>query len=174
MGSLPEKLLKAFQQNVREWTCGYCNSGSNQPAATFRELKKRGYIFEEVSPNKWAKSMFCPVCNANRTHYKLLSVEPLDEEKPRCTITSKQRKRVLSLLEGRDAFSGASITSTPEIDHKVPWSRLERDIDISLLTDDEITVHFQLLTREHNLLKDRACQSCILEARRGAGRVQLY
>lgn len=166
MGNLADKLLQAFQNNVGEWTCGYCNSGSNQPAATFRELKKRGYIFEEVSPNKWAKSIFCSVCNANRSHYKLLSVEPLAMEKPRCVITPKQRERVLSLLEVRDAFSGASITSTPEIDHKVPWSRLERDIDISLLTDDEVKTHFQLLTREHNLLKDRACQYCIKNHKR--------
>lgn len=166
MGSLADKLLQAFQKNVGEWTCGYCNSGSNQPAATFRELKKRGYVFEEVAPNTWAKSMFCPVCNANRTHYKLLSVEPLELEKPRCTITPNQRARVLSLLEGRDAFSGASITSTPEIDHKVPWSRLDSDIDISILSDDEIKEHFQLLTREHNLLKDRACQFCIKNLKR--------
>lgn len=45
MESLAEKLLKAFKKNVGEWTCGYCNSGSNQPAATFRELKKRGVCF---------------------------------------------------------------------------------------------------------------------------------
>ena len=166
--SKADKLLKAFQDNVGEWTCGYCNSGSNQPAAIFRELKKRGYVFEEIASNTWAKSAFCPVCNANRSHYKLISAEPLADEKPRCSITPKQRKRVLSLLNERDAFSGASITSKPEIDHKSPWSRLEKDIDISDLTDDEIKEHFQLLTREHNLLKDRACQHCIINNKRPA------
>ena len=166
MGSITEKLLKAFQENVGEWTCGYCNSGSNQPAATFRELKKRGYVFEEVAANTWAKSMFCPVCNANRSHYKLISIEPRIDEKQRCVITPKQRNRVLTLLEERDAFSGAHITSTPEIDHKIPWSRLDNDIDISKLTDDEVKTHFQLLTREHNLLKDRACQHCIKNGER--------
>ena len=164
--SKADKLLEAFQDNVGEWTCGYCNSGSNQPAAIFRELKKRGYVFEEVAPNTWAKSMFCPICATNRSHYKLISVEPLADEKPRCTITPKHRKRVVSLLEGRDAFSGASITSTPEIDHKIPWSRLEQDIDIASLTNKEIEEHFQLLTREHNLLKDRACQYCIKNLKR--------
>lgn len=166
MGNITEKLLKAFKENVGEWTCGDCNSGSNQPAATFREIKKMGYVFEEVATNRWAKSMFCPVCNANRSHYKLISAEPLVEAKARCTITPTQRKRVLALLEERDAFSGASITSTPEIDHKVPWSRLDSDIDISTLTDDEVKKHFQLLTREHNLLKDRACQYCIKNKKR--------
>lgn len=161
MGSIADKLLKAFKENVGEWTCGYCNSGSNQPAATFREIKKMGYVFEKVSPNRWGKTMFCPVCNNNRSHYKLISTEPLLDEKLRYSITQKQRKRVLDLLDERDAFSGASITSTAEIDHKVPWSRLEQDIDIAQLTDDQIQEHFQLLTREHNLLKDRACQHCI-------------
>ena len=62
MGSIADKLLKAFKENVGEWTCGYCNSGSNQPAATFREIKKMGYVFEEVAPNRWGRNMFCPVC----------------------------------------------------------------------------------------------------------------
>jgi hypothetical protein len=73
---------------------------------------------------------------------------------------------VLALFDERDAFTGAHITSTPEIDHKVPWSRLDQDIDISTLTDDQIQEHFQLLTREHNLLKDRACQYCIKNLKR--------
>ena len=166
MKYLVEKLLKAFKENVGNWTCGYCNSGSNQPAATFREIKKMGYKFEELAANRWAKSMYCPVCKAKKSHYKLLSVEPLDDEKPRCTISPSQRKRVLSILEERDAFSGASITSTPEIDHKVPWSRLDKDIDISTLSDEEVKEHFQLLTREHNLLKDRKCQFCIKNFKR--------
>ena len=166
MGNIVDKLLKAFKENVGEWTCSYCNSGSNQPAATFREIKKMGYVFEEISPNRWAKTMFCQVCNENRSHYKLISTEPLANEKPRCSITLKQRKRVLDLLDERDAFSGASITSTAEIDHKVPWSRLEQDVDIAQLTDEQIQEHFQLLTREHNLLKDRACQYCIKSQKR--------
>lgn len=166
MGNIVDKLLKAFKENVGKWTCSYCNSGSNQPAATFREIKKMGYVFEEVSPNRWCKTMFCPVCNESRSHYKLISTDPLVDEKPRCSITPKQRKRVLDLLDERDAFSGAKITSTAEIDHKVPWSRLDQDIDIAQLTDEQIQEHFQLLTREHNLLKDRACQHCIQTLKR--------
>ena len=104
--------------------------------------------------------MVCKHCGTERTHYKLLSLEPVFKAKPRITITLSQRKRVLELFEGRDAFSGASISSTPEIDHKVPWTRMENDIDIATLSDDEIKEHFQLLTREHNLLKDRACSHC--------------
>lgn len=153
-------LLKAFRANLRQWVCGYCNSGSNQPAATFREIKKLGYSFEEHSPNRWGRNMFCKTCNTTRTHYKLLSDKPVFEEKPRITILPTDRKRILKLFEGKDAFTGGTISSTPEIDHKVPWTRLDNDIDTSKLSDEKIKEHFQLLTREHNLLKDRACGSC--------------
>lgn len=159
--SKEKMLLEACQNNVGEWVCSYCNTGSGQPAATFRGLKKLGYAFEEIAPNRWAKKMKCPHCNAVRSHYKLLSKEPLNIEKHRCTIPPNQRERVLKILGGTDAFTGSTITSTPEIDHKIPWSRLEQDINISTLTDEDVSNNFQLLTREHNLLKDRNCQHCI-------------
>lgn len=153
-------LLKALKLNLGEWTCGYCASNSNQPAATFRELKKLGYQFEEVSPQRWAKNMMCPNCHANRSHYKLLSEEPVFDKKIRISIDNVTRRKILKLFDYKDAFTGASISSTPEIDHKVPWTRLDEDIDASTLSEEEIKEHFQLLTREHNLLKDRACGKC--------------
>ena len=53
-------------------------------------------------------------------------------------IDKKSRERTLNALGWRDAFTGAKITSTPEIDHKTPWTRLDGDLDIRSLTDDEI------------------------------------
>jgi len=164
--SKTEQLLSALKENVGHWTCAYCGSNSGQPAATFRELKKLGYKFEEVAPNRWAKNQFCPKCGAERTHYKLLSLNPEFSEKPRITITASERKRILKIFGLKDAFTGASITSTPEIDHKEPWTRMEKDVDTKTLTDEEIKDNFQLLTREHNLLKDRACSSCKLTNKR--------
>ena len=159
-------LLNALKNNLGQWVCAYCASNSNQPAATFRNIKQLGYRFEEVSPGRWGLMRCCPVCGVKRTHYKLLSPEPVFDEKPRLSISSQQRKRVIALLDRRDAFTGASISSTPEIDHKVPLTRLEKDVDISTLSDDDIRLHFQLLTREHNLLKDRACGRCKLSGKR--------
>lgn len=153
-------LLNALKDNVGQWVCAYCASNSNQPAATFRNIKKLGYRFEEVSPGRWGRAMRCHRCGEERTHYKLLSVEPVFDEKPRLAISAAKRRHIIELFEGRDAFTGASISSTPEIDHKVPWTRLEKDIDTNALADYEIRQHFQLLTREHNLLKDRACSHC--------------
>lgn len=155
-----DKLLNAFVTNCNKWVCADHNSESGQPAAIFREIKKRGYKFEEIAPNRWAKSVYCPTCKRNTTHYKLLNKTPEFSSKSRCPIDSVSRKRVLELLENKDAFTGASITSTPEIDHKVPWTRMDSDINIKNLSDKKILEHFQLLTREHNLLKDRMCSIC--------------
>lgn len=152
--------LEECKKNVGNWTCSLHTTNSNQPAAIFREVKKRGYEFEEVSPGRWGKSMYCPVCKQETSHYKLLKLVPTLTQQKRLTIDSKTRKRILAIFNNRDAFTGASISSTPEIDHKVPWTRLESDIDATKLNDQEIKEHFQLLTREHNLLKDRACDHC--------------
>ena len=160
--SKADDLLAACKANLGNWTCAYCASNSGQPAAIFREIKKRGYKFAEVNPGRWASERYCPRCKADRTHYKLLSLEPEFDPKERIAIDSRTRARILSILGNKDAFTGASITSTPEIDHKIPWTRLEQDIDASTLTDNEIKQHFQLLTREHNLLKDRMCGLCKL------------
>ena len=162
-----ETLLKAFQEGINERVCRAHNSdGANQSAATFREIKKRGYQFEEVSSNRWNKIIFCEVCNTKTTHSKLLNVDRVFSEKPRISIKAQDRKRILEIFNGKDAFTGASISSTPEIDHKTPWTRLDVDIDTSVMSDSDINFHFQLLTREHNLLKDRACGSCKLTNKR--------
>lgn len=155
-------LLAAFQKGVNTWVCRMHNSGNaNQSAAIFREIKKQGYLFEETAPKRWDKGMFCDVCQARTTHSKLLELEPVFTSKPRITIPFSDRKRILKIFNCKDAFTGGSISSTPEIDHKTPWSRLNQDINTVEMDDLEIKSHFQLLTGEHNLLKDRACTSCI-------------
>ena len=137
--SKADDFLKECLNNLGDWTCSLHNTtDSNQPAAVFREIKKRGYEFEEVSPNRWAITKFCPVCNQDTSHYKLLKSEPTLTKQVRLTIDKKSRKRALTVLEGRDAFTGASISSTPEIDHKIPWTRLDEDIDIRTLSNEEI------------------------------------
>lgn len=160
-------LLESFQKNLNKWVCRMHNSdNANQSAATFREIKKLGYSFEETGPKRWDKRLYCEVCESKTTHSKLLAMDPVYSSKPRITISNTDRARILKLLKNRDAFTGGSITSTPEIDHKIPWSRLDQDIDSSEFTDVEIKSHFQLLTGEHNLLKDRACSSCIKSNKR--------
>ncbi len=155
-----DNMLSFMSAKIGEWCCSVCSSRSNQPASTFRELKKRGYKFEEVSPNRWGKEMQCSVCGMKRTHYKLLSPVPDFPEHKRYGFTIAERKRIVDIFENRDAITGASISSVAEIDHKEPWTRMDADIDVSKLSDEEVKQNFQLLTREHNLLKDRMCDKC--------------
>lgn len=152
--------LDECKKNLGNWTCSLHTTGSNQPAAIFREAKKLGYEFEEVSSGRWAKSMFCPVCGCETTHYKLVKAIPVFNRQVRLSIDKKTRDRILKIFGNKDAFTGGTISSVAEIDHKVPWTRLEEDIDAKELTEEEVRIHFQLLTREHNLLKDRACSAC--------------
>lgn len=160
--SKADDFLYECKKRLGKWTCSLHTTGSNQPAAIFREVKKMGYEFEETTPGRWAKSMYCPTCGQETTHYKLLKAEPTLTKQERLGIDSYTRKRILDIFSNRDAFTGATISSTAEIDHKVPWTRLEKDIDARELSDSQIKEHFQLLTREHNLLKDRACGYCKL------------
>lgn len=160
--SKADVFLEKCIENVGHWTCSLHTTGSNQPAAIFREVKKRGYEFEETTPGRWAITQYCPECGQETTHYKLLKTVPTLTTQTRLGIDGKTRKRILELFDNRDAFTGGSISSTAEIDHKVPWTRLDNDIDATVLSDSQIKDHFQLLTREHNLLKDRACGHCKL------------
>jgi hypothetical protein len=159
--SKADKFLAECKKNVGKWVCSLHTTGSNQPAAIFREVKKMGYEFEEVAPNRWASTRYCPICKQQTTHYKLLKATPTLTTQTRLTIDSATRKRILSIFDNKDAFTGASISSVAEIDHKTPWTRLGgQDVDARKMTEEEIKNNFQLLTREHNLLKDRACDFC--------------
>ncbi len=156
-------LLDFFRKNVGKWACSVCGSGSSQPAATFRTIRNMGYEFEEVEPNsnRWGKMMECDQCKKKQTHYKLLSTEPNPSKvKTRSIFTPMESKRILNILGKRDAFTGATITSVPEIDHKIPWTRLNNDYNVKEMSDEQISEAFQILTREHNLLKDRRCGKC--------------
>ena len=161
--SKADDLLQYFKENVGKWACSMCGSHSGQPAATFRTLKNAGWKFEEIAPQRWGKQMYCPHCGQETTHYKLLSLEQ-GEDKSRNGLTPAHKRRIIANLPNTDAFTGASVKSSIEIDHKVPFDRLKEstgDVDVDQLSNKEIALHFQILTRDHNLLKDRACQSCI-------------
>ena len=82
--------------------------------------------------------MFCVHCNKISSHYKLLSLIPTFQSKNRFNFNRKTRERILRIFQNKDAFTGRTITSVAEIDHKVPWTRLEKDIDATALSDEEI------------------------------------
>lgn len=155
------ELLKNLKKNLNKWVCVNHNVDSDQPASVFRELKNEGYKFKLHKAGQWAKRMYCKKCDRKSTHYKLISKKPKDPDKERVKMTKEVRKRIIKLLDKKDAITEASITSTPEVDHKTPWQRLEKDIDAAKLNDNELKEHFQLLTREHNTQKREKCISCV-------------
>lgn len=157
---IKKKTLKAYKEHVGEWFCSTCASGAGQPAATMRSLRQEGYDFEKVSKKQWAKTLYCPCCGQERSHYKMQSSEPTCDKNKRFTITENDRKRVMKLLGNKDAFTGATSLTQLEIDHKIPFTISEKDIKISTLTDMEILENFQLLTPDHNKLKNMRCQFC--------------
>ncbi len=161
-----EQTLKAYKEHVGEFYCSTCASGAGQPGATMRELRNEGYEFEMTSETRWSKKLYCEKCGRPRSHYKMLYPEPTVSEKPRCSIPPHERKRAYRVLGGKDAFSNASLSSAYEIDHKKPFSLLEQDVDIKKMTDEEIKENFQLLTPDHNKLKDKRCQKCIATGKR--------
>lgn len=166
--SKADDLLEYCKEHIGEWVCSMCGSHSGQPAAVFRSLKNAGWQFEEVSRQRWGLQKHCPICGRKTTHYKLTSlVKGID--KSRVGISPVQKSRVISVLSDKDAFTGASAKSSAEVDHKIPFDRLKEtsgDINIDNLSNSQISEHFQILTRDHNLLKDRACQHCIKTGRR--------
>lgn len=161
-----QEMLDFYLNNIGKWGCAICSCKalkSSQTAALNRELRNEGYEFEEIeeNSNQWAKKMNCVECGTTTSHYKLLSPLPNPaKNKHRINIPPKLRKHIIEIFNKRDAFTGASISSNPEVDHKIPWTRLEKDYDVKSMTDEELRNSFQLLTREHNLLKDRMCDKC--------------
>lgn len=83
--------LTECKKNAGLWVFPLHTTGSNQPAAIFREVKKMGYEFEQTSPGRWASRRFCPICGQETTHYKLLSINPTLTEQIRLAIDKKSR-----------------------------------------------------------------------------------
>ena len=157
-----DDVLAYFQEKVGAWRCAVCANGGSQIAKIMQGLREDGYQFEETHPQRWDKRLFCSACGTKRTHYKLLSATPdPDAVRKRGEDLSRFRGRILGVIGQRDAFSGATISSRTQIDHKKPWIRLNEDYDVGSMSDAEIAETFQPLTSDHNLLKDRRCKRCV-------------
>lgn len=92
------------------------------------------------------------------------------------TLSPKLIKRVLELFDYTDAVDQKKRPlSELTIDHKFPmarWPKNYGDRDNDKMTDAEIKSRYQLLKKSngavsHNLLKSRACESCIKTKNRG-------
>ena len=165
--ALRDSVLAYYQEKVGEWRCAVCANGGSQIAKIMQGLREDGYQFEETHPQRWDKRLYCPICNAKRTHYCLKSSSPDSSSiRNRGGDLARFRSRILGVIGNKDAFSGATISSRLQIDHKKPWIRLGEDYDVGSMTDAEIADAFQPLTSDHNLLKDRRCKRCLKDSKR--------
>lgn len=168
-GEMAQKddVLAYFKEKIGEWRCAVCANGGSQIAKIMQGLREDGYSFQQTKPQRWDKRLYCSNCGVKRTHYCLLSSE-LDQSatRKRNNFSKKEQKRILGVIGTRDAFTGATISSGVNIDHKIPWIRLNQDPNVKSMSDEQIRNTFQPLTSDHNLLKDRRCVSCVRDNKR--------
>ena len=155
------KILRILQDC--EWHCAHeLSVVSSQSAKPLQLLRQKGYQFEKIG-TQWTKHIYCRSCRRSTPHRKLLSVDPAESLPGRVQFSPALRRRVLHVLGERDAIFDATVASEPlEIDHRVPQVRWSED-EVALTESssaEEIREKFMLLTRSHNLLKDKQCRRC--------------
>jgi len=146
-----------------EWHCSACELPSSQPAKDIQMLRKEGFEFVQNTGQGQGDYLHCEACEATTFHRKLKYPFPTGQSITRQGMPDSFKRRVRDLYGHRDAFDGSSPSTTLEVDHRVPEIRWEEseDFDYGSMSDDEIRDHFQILTRSHNLLKSRKCESCV-------------
>ena len=93
-------------------------------------------------------------------------------------MSKKFINKALAVFSSRDVVENSVRTpSQVTIDHKLPRIRWTQEVselltDYSNMTENDIRTHFQLLKKSngsvsHNLLKSRACETCLKTGRRG-------
>lgn len=113
----------------------------------------------------------CPKHGSSKPYDQLVQPYLTRSTFTRKTWSKKEREIILKAMPTiTDSFSGAkeSDGEALEIDHRIPVQRQKADnlansdIEINDKTDPNlIRENYQLLTRKNNLIKDRACSSCI-------------
>ena len=146
-----------------EWHCSACELPSSQPAKDIQMLRKEGFEFVQNTGQGQGDYRECEACEATTFHRKLKYPFPTAKSITRQGMPDSFKRRVRELYDNRDAFDGSSPSTTLEVDHRIPeirWDESE-DFDHASMTGDGIREHFQILTRSHNLLKSRKCESCV-------------
>ncbi|MFA1609832.1 hypothetical protein [Halobellus rubicundus] len=146
-----------------EWHCSACELPSSQPAKDIQMLRKEGFEFVQNTGQGQGDYRHCETCEATTFHRKLKYPFPTQQSITRQEMPDSFKRRVRDLYDHRDAFDGSSPSTTLEVDHRVPEVRWEESesFDYESMSDAEVKAHFQLLSRKHNLLKSRKCESCV-------------
>jgi hypothetical protein len=166
MSKLEEYLNIYLDMGVHCEVCVASKIVSSQTAAQNRGLRVKGYQFKKVG-NNYGWNTFCEVCDRSTVHRQLLSAVP-EASKERITLSKALRDKVIKLHNNLDARYGCSSTESLEVDHRVPRLRETTDeTSYNKHTDEQLLEAFMLLTRQNNLTKSRACESCVRTNERG-------
>lgn len=164
---LPAKAYRVWEylaDRVGQGVCRVClnealraqGDAPTQLAAQVRTLRVRGFAIPKKLP-----SIDCPV-HGKRTRDLLTAVgpEPM-ASRVRWAYTAKELATIHRTLGGKDAYD-FDASSKLEVDHRVPMLRAGADEERVDPDDaDAVREKFQLLTPVHNLMKSRACESCV-------------
>lgn len=154
-------------ENTTRWLCRKCGpvpAVNPQPAARIRSLKQMGYHIATIQ-------LECSSCG-NKQYFDLLIRLPrhaADNQK-RFKISKSLRSRILEILPNVDCvFETPLDEKACIIDHKFPSSRWVNGetVNHTTMPANEIKKKFQILSNQTNLQKERYCQRCVLEGKRG-------
>jgi hypothetical protein len=146
---------------------------SSQTAAQNRGLRVRGYLFKKVG-NNYGWSDYCSCCDKKTVHRQLLSIEP-EASKERVAIPKNVRDKILKLFDNTDARFGRQTAEALEVDHRKPRIRETSDeLSCASFSDEQLKNTFMLLTRQNNLTKSRACESCVQTNKRGWDQIKWW
>lgn len=154
-------------EKTTRWLCRKCGpvpQVNPQPAARIRTLKMMGYYIATMQ-------LECSSCG-NKQYFDLLIRLPrhaADNQK-RYTITKSLRSKILEILPNIDCvFETPLEEKACIIDHKFPSSRWVNGETVNHISmpADEIKNKFQILSNQTNLQKERYCQRCVLDGKRG-------
>jgi hypothetical protein len=126
----------------------------DQIARQLKDLRDLGYSIP-------TGTVACSKHGQNSYAGQLTAIAPLaDASRVRWDYTAKERKKMLETCGNKDAFDGAE--GSLELDHRVPMIRSTADEErIDPDDADKVQQTIMCLTRQHNLKKSRACESCV-------------
>jgi hypothetical protein len=153
-----------------QWHCSKCELQSGQAKTWQTWRDEKGIQFEEPTPRRWEKRIFCETCQKTTSHRKLKTLEQLESVSKRIQITPKFAKKVKELYQFEEAVLLRKLSPRElEIDHKFPQIRWNTNEDSnSNLTNEQIKEKFILLNRNNNLWKSRQCEKCYTDGTRGS------
>jgi hypothetical protein len=151
------KIFLVFQTlSDGNWHCGKHELPGTQPAKAIQIIRQNGYKIEN-------KTILCSICNDKTVHRRLISTSPTNVSIVRSALPEALKKRVKVVYKNVEAVTQRTYQPAElEVDHRFPqirWSKPE-EINSLDMSDTEILVKFQLLTRQHNLWKSRYCERC--------------